>query len=332
MTMVTQGVLEWEGVHQSVMPKEVIDCLRCHRSGIYVDGTCGLGGHSEGILEASSPDGRLLALDRDQEAMEIAKNRLQRFGSRVRFIHDNFCNLPLVLNRLGIAAVDGILLDIGLSSYQLSHPHRGFSFQEDGPLDMRMDKTQGTTARDLINHLDEKELANLIWKFGEERASRRIAHAIVVNRQTAPIGTTQQLVEIIRRAVGGSAFRRSQRIHFATKTFQALRIAVNEELENLQSFLLSAPACLQPSGRLVVIAFHSLEDRLVKNFFRRLCGYGSEEEQIHGDMFPVTRDIPQAAFRAVTRKAMKAGEEETDKNPRSRSARLRCVEKISEDV
>ncbi len=324
--------MEWEGIHKSVMPKEVIDCLQCHSTGVYVDGTCGLGGHSEDILEASSPDGRLLALDRDQEAMEIAKRRLEKFGSRVRFIHDNFCNLPLVLNRLGIEAVDGILLDIGLSSFQLSRPNRGFSFQENGPLDMRMDKTQGTTARDLINHLEERELADLIWKYGEERASRRIAHAIVLSRQNAPIQTTQQLVDIVRRAVGATAVRNSRRIHYATRTFQAFRIAVNEELENLQSFLLCAPACLKPKGRLAVISFHSLEDRMVKTFFRKLCGHGGEEEVSSWELPTIAPKTPPAGFLEIIRKARKAGEEEVSRNPRARSARLRCVEKMAEQI
>ena len=308
-------------MHQPVMPKEVVEYLHCNRSGIFVDCTCGLGGHAEAILEASAPNGRLVAVDRDAEALELARRRLERFGARVRFIHDNFRNLPSLLDRLEIAAVDGILLDLGLSSFQLSNPKRGFSFQEEGPLDMRMDCRQKVTAEDLVNHLNEKELADLIWRLGEERASRRIARAIVASRDVKPIQTTVQLVEAIRKGHRVAAGKRKH-LHPATRTFQALRIAVNEELENLQGILDQAMQCLIPSGRLVVISFHSLEDRMVKSSFRRFAGY--PEEGSVWEMVPVQN---QAVAHLPTRKAIKAGEEEVERNPRSRSARLRAVEK-----
>lgn len=317
--------IHWNQIHEPVLLSEVIDCLRCHPAGVYIDGTCGLGGHAEAILKATHPDGRLVAVDRDQDALERARLRLAPFGARVRFVHDNYRNLPLILNGLGIPSADGILLDLGISSLQLSQSQRGFSFQENGFLDMRMDRTQGTTARDLVNHLEEKELADLIWKYGEEKASRRIARAIVLARAISPIQNTLQLADMVQRAVRRSSHRVG-RIHPATRTFQALRIAVNGELENLESLLNNMTPCISAGGRLAIISFHSLEDRLVKTAFRRLAG---QEERTYSQWdVPVTEsDREEAPFRLVARKALRASDAEKEVNPRSRSARLRCLEK-----
>ncbi len=314
--------MTWEGIHEPVLLREVLECLNCRPGCFYVDGTVGLGGHAEAILDASSPDGRLLGVDRDPEVLDLARQRLSRFGDRVRLVHENFRNLPLILNELGIATADGILLDIGLSSFQLSRPERGFSFQSDGPLDMRMDNSRGVTAEELVNRLGERELADLIWRLGEEPASRRIARMIVRERSEQPIRSTCHLAELVRRSRGGG-HGRIKHHHPATRTFQALRIAVNEELESLQGILRDAVSLLAPGGRMAVISFHSLEDRMVKNSFRSWAGYPLEDGI--GPEGPACGEI---RVRLVSRKALKPGEEEIAANPRSRSARLRVVERL----
>jgi len=221
---------------------------------LYVDGTVGAGGHALGILKAISPEGKLLGLDRDPAALEIAESRLAEFGSRVVLIHSSYSNLKSHLNNLNWKTVDGILLDLGLSSMQLDNPERGFSFRKSGPLDMRFDLSQPFSAADLVNESSKEDLANLIYKYGEERYSRKIADAIIANR---PLEDTEELADIIKSAIGN----RPSRIHPATRTFQALRIAVNQELKALEAFLPTALDALNPGGRLAVIAFHSLEDR-----------------------------------------------------------------------
>lgn len=306
--------------HIPVMPKEVLDLLRCKPGGTYVDATVGLGGHAEAILQKIQPGGQLIGIDRDKETLEKAQMRLKPFASSLRLLHDNYKNLPLILNNLAGQPVDGILADLGVSSYQLLSPERGFSFQSDVMLDMRMDRTQQWTAADLVNRLSESELADIIYRYGEERLSRRIAAAIVQERRKAPITRCSQLAEIISRVL---RVRGHQPIHPATRTFQALRIAVNEELEGLEEFLSEAFGFLKPGGRMVVIAFHSLEDRIVKRAFRRLAG------QCVCDAPPELCTCPrQQMANLLTPRPMVPGPEELAANSRARSARLRSLERL----
>lgn len=279
-----------------------MELLGVRSGGSYVDGTVGLGGHAAEILLRSSPSGRLLCVDRDREALTLSEARLSAFGDRARLRHGDYREIPALL---GGEAVDGILIDLGVSSLQLDRPERGFSFLREGPLDMRMDRSGGETAADLVNRLREKELADLIFRFGEEHSARRIARALVRARERVPIETTLDLASIVRRAAGR---RRRGRIDPATRTFQALRIRVNGELEGLAEGLVSLAECLTPHGRLVVIAFHSLEDREVKGAFRGLCREG---------------------YLSLTKKPIRPGEDELARNPRARSARLRAVEKAA---
>jgi 16S rRNA (cytosine1402-N4)-methyltransferase len=292
--------------HIPVMVREVVRHLRCAPGRLYVDCTVGAGGHAEAILEASGPDGRVIGLDRDEAALEAASARLRPFGERVILFQEDFRRMNALLEGQGVARVDGIVMDLGLSSLQLADPDRGFSFQKDGPLDMRMDRRTGPTAADLVNRLPEKDLADLIYRFGEERRSRRIAGAIVRERRKAPIRTTLRLAEIVS---GAHPRARSGRLHPATRTFQALRIAVNRELEGLPEALRDAAGRLHPGGRLCVIAFHSLEDRIVKQTFRSM-----EKEN-------------PPPVRVLTRKPERPEREEAVRNPRSRSARLRVAER-----
>ncbi len=284
--------------HVSVLVAETLELLAVRPGGLWVDGTVGLGGHAAAILRASAPDGRLLGLDRDGETLERARAALHDFAGRVRLEQADFRELP---QRLAGEAPDGVLLDLGISSAQLDDPERGFSFQAEGPLDMRMDRSGPGTAADLVNRLRENELADLIYAYGEETASRRIARAIVRARAEEPIRTTTRLAEVVRRAAPRS---RRPGLHPATRTFQALRIGTNRELEGLEGAIEGAALTLAPQGRMAVIAFHSLEDRAVKHSFRALCNRG---------------------FRALTRKPLRPGAEETRRNPRSRSARLRAI-------
>ena len=288
--------------------------LAVRPGGVYIDGTVGGGGHAEAILESSAPDGRLLGLDRDPGALEAAGERLARFGGRAVLRHGSFARLAALAE--GFAPVDGVLLDLGLSSLQLADPARGFAFSQEGPLDMRFDPTApGPTAADLVNGLPVKELAALLYRYGEERQAGRIAEAIVAAR---PLETTRQLAEVIERAVG-----RRGRIHPATRTFQALRIAVNKELEALEAALPQAVDLLRPGGRLVVISFHSLEDRIVKRFLRR-----ESRDCICPPETPVCTCGHTAQLRLLTRKPVRPDPEEVERNPRARSARLRAAERI----
>ncbi len=306
--------------HIPVMEREALDFLRCAPGGIYVDATVGMGGHSQSILERIQPGGLLIGIDRDKESLEKAHARLKPFADSMRLFHDNYKNLPLILNNLANKPVDGILVDLGVSSYQLLSQERGFSFQSDAVLDMRMDRTQQWTAADLINNLPETELANLIYRYGEERLSRRIAAAIIQERGKAPITRCSQLASIVSRAF---KVRGQQTIHPATRTFQALRIAVNEELEGLEDFISEAFSFLKPGGRIVVIAFHSLEDRIVKRTFRKLAG------QCVCDAPPELCQCPrQALAHLLTPRPSTPRPEELAVNPRARSARLRSLERI----
>lgn len=306
--------------HVPVMRAEVLEYLRCRKGRIYVDATLGLGGHAWAILEQIQPGGLLIGLDRDKESLEKARVHLRPYSDSTRLFHENFKNLPLVLNHLGIGPIDGILVDLGVSSYQLLLPERGFSFQSEAPLDMRMDRTQRLTAADLVNDLSQEELADIIFRFGEERYSRRIAGAIVAARESARVARCSQLAEIVSRAVRG---RGERTIHPATRTFQALRIAVNQELEGLEAFFANALPFLRPGGRLVVISFHSLEDRIVKRSFRLLSGHCVCERP------PALCTCPrQVRAQIVTSRPVVPGDAELAMNPRARSAKLRALECI----
>jgi len=283
--------------HLPVLLAESLELLAVRPGGLYVDGTLGLGGHASEVLRRSAPDGRFLGVDKDGETLERAMARLAPFGPRARFAQADFREIPELLAG---ALADGILLDLGVSSVQLDSAERGFSFQADGPLDMRMDRTRGETAAEIVNRTRERDLADLIFRFGEERGSRRIARAIIRAREHGPIRTTAELAEVVRRA----APRGRPGLHPATRTFQALRIRVNRELEDLAQALSALAECLAPGGRLVVIAFHSLEDREVKHTFRALATGG---------------------FRLLTKKPIRPGAPELHANPRARSARLRAV-------
>ena len=306
--------------HVPVMAREVLDLLQLKPGGIYVDATVGMGGHTQAILEKIQPGGLLIGIDRDKESLEKAQARLKPFSDSLRLFHDNYKNLPLILNNLAIKPVDGILVDLGVSSYQLLSPERGFSFQSDAVLDMRMDRTQQWNAADLVNTVSEVELANIIYRYGEERLSRRIAAYIVQEREKAPITRCSQLASIIGRVF---KVRGHQGIHPATRTFQALRIAVNEELQGLEEFLSDAFSFLKTGGRIAVIAFHSLEDRIVKKTFRKLAG------QCICDAPPELCRCPRQVLGSIiTPRPMTPGPEELAVNPRARSARLRSLEKV----
>jgi 16S rRNA (cytosine1402-N4)-methyltransferase len=316
----TEHLADTDADHIPVMPAEAIDLLQCKPGGTYIDTTIGLGGHAEAILERILPGGQLIGIDRDRESLDRVQARLKRYGDSFRLLHDNYKNLPLILNNLAGKPVDGILIDLGVSSYQLLSPERGFSFQSDEMLDMRMDRTQQWTAADLVNKLSESELADLIYLYGEERLSRRIAAAIVYERRNTPITRCAQLASIIGRVF---KVRGHQPIHPATRTFQALRIAVNEELEGLDDFFANAFGFLKTGGRMVVIAFHSLEDRIVKRAFRRLAG------QCVCDAPPELCTCPRKVVASLlTPRPMTPGPEELAANPRARSARLRALERI----
>jgi 16S rRNA (cytosine1402-N4)-methyltransferase len=284
--------------HEPVMVSEVLEHLAPERGGVFVDCTVGLGGHSTALLEAGAT--RLIGFDRDPAALAVAAERLQRFGDRVTLVHSDFRAIDEVLAAKGEHGVDGVLADLGVSSLQLDGPGRGFSFRRDEALDMRMDTSRGATAADVLAVIDETSLADVIFEFGEERHSRRVARAIVAARGSTPIATTGQLADIVRRAVPHKGY---QRIDPATRTFQALRIHVNRELAGLDRFVEQAAVRLAPGGRLAVLTFHSLEDRIVKHTLRALERVG--------------------AVTLLTKKPLTPGDEEIGRNPRARSAKLR---------
>ena len=298
------------GGHVPVLLKDAIDFLAVKRGGTYLDATVGLGGHSYEIARRLGAPGHLIGFDKDPAALARARSILLDAGSgrrdagatpQITLIHGSFAEVG---ERVAPASLDGILADLGVSSLQLSDPARGFSFQAEGPLDMRMNPMSGETAEQVVNHIDERELADVIYEFGEERRSRRIARAIVRSR---PIHTTKQLVEVVSAAARSMKWKH-ERIHPATRTFQALRIFVNRELDDLKALLEAAPRVLKPGGRLVVISFHSLEDRIVKDAMRE----GAKDKH----------------FRLLTKKPVVASEDEIDRNPRSRSAKMRAAERV----
>lgn len=305
-----------EPPHRSVLYQEIILALRPESPGRYVDATVGAGGHAWGILNACAPAGRLLGMDLDPQALAIAHQRLAEFGDRVSLVQASYTTLLEQLRRQGWESVNGVVIDLGVSSMQLDTPERGFSFQSEGPLDMRFDPTQPLTAADLVNQWPERDLADILWRYGDEQQSRRIARAIV---QARPLHTTQELAELVKRTAGG----RKAHTHPATRTFQALRIAVNEELQAVETFLPRAMEALEPGGRLAVIAFHSLEDRIVKQYFRR-----ESRDCICPPEQPVCTCGHKAILMEINRRPITPAEEEAAGNPRARSARLRIAEKI----
>ena len=284
------------------MVAEVVEHLEPGRGGVFVDCTVGLGGHARALLEAGAS--RLIGLDRDPAAVAAAREALSGFGDRVDVVHADYRRIAAVLDERGVAKVDGVLADLGVSSMQLDAPGRGFSFRQDDPLDMRMDTTAGPTAAEALRDVDERTLADVIYEFGEERHSRRVARAIVAARERGPIETTGQLAEIVRRAIPRKGYTR---IDPATRTFQAIRIWVNRELEGLDSFLGAAARRLADGGRMAVITFHSLEDRIVKHTLRALAA-------------------EHAGLRIRTKRPLVPSEAEIGRNPRARSAKLRAVE------
>lgn len=299
------------GSHEPVLVDEILFWLQCKPGGVYVDCTLGYAGLATRILDHTAPDGILVGIDRDAAALAESRARLHDVMARVRLKHGNFSELKAMVAETGLLRVDGVIFDLGVSSPQLDRPERGFSFREDGPLDMRMDQREGRTAADLIRDLPETELADVIYQLGEERYSRRIARAIVQARMQGAIKTTRELAAVVERAVPASY--RHGRIHCATRTFQALRIAVNRELDVLEPALRDAVDILSPGGRLCAVSFHSLEDRIVKHTFRALA------------------NGPEASVRVLTKKPVIASEAERDHNPRSRSAKLRVVERLSKE-
>ena len=309
-----------EAKHISVLLNECIENLDIKADGIYVDGTLGLGGHSYEIASRLTT-GRLIGIDRDPTAIERAGKRLEPFADRVTLVHGNFCDVAAILDELGIEAVDGMLFDLGVSSPQLDEIERGFSYMGDAPLDMRMNKNDVMTAREVVNGYSEDQLNRIFWDYGEERYARRISAAIIKRREQAPIESTLELVDIIKSALPAAALREKQ--HPAKRCFQAIRIAVNDELGAVEQMMDSAPDKLKPGGRLCVISFHSLEDRIVK------LGVARRE---NGCTCPREAPICTCGFvrtlRSVSRKPILPGEEELGMNPRSRSAKLRVAERV----
>lgn len=302
--------------HVPVLLEDTLSVLQPRSGGQYVDGTLGGAGHAAAILEMSSPNGRLLGLDMDAEALEIARRRLKPYEGRCVLVQANFADLAAVARQHGFDPVDGVLLDLGFSSYQISAPERGLSFELEGPLDMRLDRSQPTTAFDLVNDLSEQELADLLWRYGEERRSRAIARAIAAERKRGPISTTGQLADIVRRVVP----RRGAPIDPATRTFLALRIGVNRELENLAQGLAGALEVLRPGRILAVVSFHSLEDRIVKQFMT-----GEARDCLCPPQLPVCVCGHKARLKVVTPKPIGPSVREVAANPRSRSAKLRAA-------
>jgi 16S rRNA (cytosine1402-N4)-methyltransferase len=290
-------------LHIPVLARELLEWLDPSSAKLYVDGTLGLGGHASLILDQSAPAGRVLGFEWDEQAARLAARRLSRFGDRFRLVHGSYADLTAQCHQLGVQQVDGILIDLGVSSLQLDSPERGFSFMADAPLDMRMDSRRQVTAKQLVNNLKKDELADIFYNYGEERQARRIAKFIVEARLHCPVKTTRQLAEIVRRAI--PVKYHPKKIHVATRVFQALRIAVNREFDNLVTLLTDAPELLAPGARICIISFHSLEDRIVKQAF-----------------------VNNPAYRVLTRKPVGPTAIEMKSNPRSRSAKLRVAEKI----
>jgi len=297
-----------EKLHIPVMLREVIDYLDPRPGQIIVDATLGTGGHSLEILKRIIPGGRLIGIDRDEDSLAVCRQRLSEFSGSCEFVHANFADVDQVLGNLGIDKIDGIVFDLGISTYQLKDAERGFSFQQEGPLDMRLDKSSYISAYDLVNNLNENEISHMLWSFGQERWHNRIAHLLVEERRNQPISTTSQLADLVMRAIPYRYRRGYYRIHPATRTFQAVRIAVNRELEILESAIKKAVAILKKKAKICVISFHSLEDRVIKHTFRALKAEG-------------LIDI-------ITAKPLTPADSEVAANPSSRSSKFRAAERI----
>ncbi|MDD5355523.1 MAG: 16S rRNA (cytosine(1402)-N(4))-methyltransferase RsmH [Candidatus Omnitrophica bacterium] len=295
-----------KALHKPVMLEEVLSFLNLRDGLVVIDATIGLGGHASHILRKISPHGKLIGIDRDSESLELAKERLKEYSSQCVFVHDNFCNIDKILPSLHITGVDRVILDLGVSSFQLDNLERGFSFTNEGPLDMRMDRTDSVSAFDLVNNLTQKEISSILWHFGQERFSNRISRIIVDQRDQTSINTTTKLAGIVSRAM--PHFKGGHRIHPATRTFQAFRIAVNHELESLEIFLSKIDKFLNKEARVGILSFHSLEDRIAKINFRNLA--------------------KTERFKLIVKKPLAPQPQEIKDNPRSRSAKFRVLEKI----
>ena len=315
-----EGSAQQRGFHRPVLVQEVLENLDLNSEGVYLDATVGEGGHSLGILNATSPNGRVVGLDRDPRSLDEAIRRLEPFGDRFIGVRENYAQMGEVCGSLGIEKVDGVLMDLGFSSRQIEEPGYGLSFQKDEPLDMRFNPGQSLTAAEIVNTYPQDELADIIYRFGEERRSRTIARAIVRAR---PLHTTRELAQVVAGSMGAGARTRRANVHPATRTFQALRIAVNDELENLQAGLTGAVNLLEPLGRLVVISYHSLEDRIVKTGLAREAA-----TCICPPAVPQCVCGHQPTMKNVTRRVIKPSAEEQRANPRSRSARMRVAQRL----
>ena len=307
--------------HEPVMLGEAVDLLALDSGATAVDATLGLGGHTEALLEAVGPRGRVLGIDRDSQALELARQRLARFGDAFVAVRGNHTHLLELLRQNGVFAVDGVLFDLGVSSLQLDDPERGFSFRNDGPLDMRMDRQSGHTAAEVLANSSERELRRLIWSYGEERRAGAIARAIVEQRERRPLTRTFELAELVQRVLGPAALR--YRIHPATRTFQALRIAVNREVDDLERLVTEATSVLRRGGRLAVIAYHSLEDRAVKHAMKSLA-----KRCVCPPQLPVCGCGRENLLKVLTSKPVRPSTSEVARNPRARSAKLRAGERL----
>jgi len=307
--------------HETVLLSETIENLNINPKGIYVDGTLGGGGHSELICSRLSEEGMLIGIDQDMDAIEYAKKRLEKYSNRFMFANNNFSNIKKILEELGIEKINGIVLDLGVSSYQLDNKERGFSYMQDAELDMRMDRKRSLTAKDVVNTYPEKELQKIIKVYGEEKWASRIAKFIVQEREESEISTTGELVNIIKKAIPAGARRSGP--HPAKRTFQAIRIEVNNELNILEKTVKDVSEVLEPGGRICIITFHSLEDRIIKNVYKEL-GTGC----ICPPELPICKCDKEPILKIITRKPIYPSDNETNNNPRARSAKLRVAEKI----
>jgi len=321
MSNIEESGVSAKSAHEPVLLREVVDLLAPGSGATVVDATLGLGGHTEALLEAVGSRGRVLGIDRDSQALDLARQRLARFGDAFVAVHGNHSDLLKLLRQNGVFAVGGVLFDLGVSSLQLDDPERGFSFRGDGPLDMRMDRQTGHTAAEILATSTEQELRQLIWSYGEERRAGAIARAIVAQRERQPLTRTLELAELVKRVLGPAAQR--YRIHPATRTFQALRIAVNREVDDLERLVTEASSVLRRGGRLAVISYHSLEDRAVKHAMKSLA-----ERCVCPPKLPVCGCGRENLLKVLTAKPVRPSASEVARNPRARSAKLRVGERL----